>query len=188
MTTDVPVLAFTPAYVEQIDANFAAIAAVLNASSPNNTLRGNVSGGAANATDVTAAQVNGMLGVGSILFKASVNFNVANTDTVIPITLPAGYTRYLVAQVRISGASASLTTATCGVFTGAGGTGVAVVSAASAITVSSASENTANNAQSLTIASGVTQTITAANLYFRVGTAQGSAATGTVTIAITPVS
>lgn len=125
---------------------------------------------------------------GIIEFKASVNFNSANTDTALPITLPPGFTRYVVQSVRISGASQTLTTATAGAFTAAAGGGVAVVTAASAITVSTAADATNNNTQAMTVNNAATESYTAAILYFRVATAQGAAATGTVTIAITPMS
>jgi hypothetical protein len=126
--------------------------------------------------------------VGNVVFIASsVDFNSANTDTAIPITLPIGYTRYFVTQVRIASASASLTTATCGVFSATAAGGTAIVASGTAITVSTASENTANNAQSLTVATGATQSLNFATLYFRVQTPQGSAATGNVIIAIVPV-
>ena len=119
---------------------------------------------------------------------AAVNFNAANTDTSIPITLPPGFTRYRVTSIYISGASASLSTATFGVFTAAAGGGTAVVTGGSAITVTTASENTNNNAQAATLNNATTESYTAATLFFRVGTAQGSAATGNVTLMISPLS
>ena len=117
------------------------------------------------------------------------NFNSANTDTQIPVILPAGYTRYLVSTIRISGASASLTTATFGVFTATGGGGTTILTTTSC-TVSTASDGTANNLQS--VASGVsTVSFTLSgfpNLYFRVVAAEGSAATANVEIQIVPLS
>jgi hypothetical protein len=121
-------------------------------------------------------------------FKVSVNFNAGSTDTAIPITLPAGYTRYAIDFVRLSGASGTLTTATVGVFSSTGGGGTTIVTSG-AITVSTASEDTANNSQFFLIAAGATPiTFTGANVYVRVGTPQGSAATGTMTIGIIPAS
>jgi hypothetical protein len=153
------------------------------------TFKANVTSGSATPTDATVAQVTALLGVGNLVFVATgVNFNSANTDNAITIALPTGYTRYHIAQVRIVGASASLTTATCGVFSATAAGGTAIVASGTAITVSTASENTANNAQSLTIAAGgATQTLNFATLYFRVQTAQGSAATGSVVIALVPI-
>ena len=131
----------------------------------------------------------GVAGVATFLgaSTASVNFNSGNTDTAITITLPAGYTRFRMQSATITGASASLTTATAGLFTGAGGTGTAIVTGGSAITVNTGSDNTNNNLQALTIANTLTETYNVGTLYFRVGTAQGSAATATVTIWYIPV-
>src|ERR1051326_389854 len=135
----------------------------------------------------TTPCVQALVAPSQIIFTATgVNFNSATTDTTIPITLPTGFTRYVVATVRISGASASISTATAGVFTGAGATGQ-TVAATQAITVTTASDNANNNAMSLTLTNGSTESYTAANLFFRVTTAQGAAATGTVTIAIAPL-
>ena len=54
--------------------------------------------------------------VGQMQARASVNFNAGATDTAITITLPTGMTRYRVVACSISGASATLTTATAGLF------------------------------------------------------------------------
>lgn len=120
-----------------------------------------------------------------------VNFNSANTDNQIAITLPAGgFTRYTVGACRIDGASGTLTTATCGLFTAAAAGGVAIVASGSAITVNTASDNTNNNCQGLTIVNQNTEAYaiaTVPTLYFRVQNAQGSAATANVTVSITPL-
>lgn len=118
---------------------------------------------------------------------SGVNFNSANTDNAIALSLPSGFTRYLVTGCRICAASASLTTATCGLFTAAAAGGTAIVTGATAITVSTASESTNNNAQSLTIQQSSTATYLLSSiptLYFRVQTAQGSAATASVVLTI----
>lgn len=138
----------------------------------------------------TAADLKAIISPTTVCFTQTVNFNAGNTDTIFPITLPTGFTRYCVSSVRISGASASLTTATAGVFTASAGGGVAVVTAASAITVSSTADATNNNTMAVAINNSNTTTYTLAgnpNLYFRVATPQGSTATAGVTIAIAPV-
>jgi len=119
-------------------------------------------------------------------FAKTVNFN-AVADTQIPIILPNGCTRYQVTGVRISGASASLTTSQVGLFTAAAGGGVPVVASGTAVTVATASDATNNNSQSLTVANSGTESYTAASLFFRVTTPQGSAATGTVTVTVQPM-
>lgn len=125
-----------------------------------------------------------------IVIAHSVDFDTANADTIIPVVLPPGYTRYLVTSVRISHATHSLTTATAGVFTSPGAAGIAVVSGGTAITVSATADATNNNAMAFTINNGATISYTVSgipNLYLRVGAAEGAAATGTVTIGIAPL-
>jgi hypothetical protein len=122
--------------------------------------------------------------LGIALYSSSVlvNFNAGNTDTPIPITLLAPLTRYTVNQVRISGASGALSTATAGLFTAAAGAGVAIVTGGSAITVTTSADATNNNTQSMSVNNSDTESYTAATLFFRVATAQGVPATGNVTI------
>lgn len=116
-----------------------------------------------------------------------INFNAANTDTPININLPAGFTRYRIEQILLSGASASLSTATCGVFTAAAAGGTQVVGTGTAITVTSSSADTNNNMQSFTIIDQNTLAWNDPTLYFRVQTAQGSPATGNVSIGYQPL-
>jgi hypothetical protein len=116
-----------------------------------------------------------------------INFNSTNTDFPIAINLPAGYTRYRIENILISGASASLSTATCGVFTQAAGAGTPVVTSASAITVTQSANDTNNNMQSLTISDQNTMSLIDTTLFFRVQGAQGSPATGTVTVFYQPI-
>jgi hypothetical protein len=117
----------------------------------------------------------------------NVNFNAGNTDTVIPINLPLGYTRYRVEQIFISGASASIATATCGVFTAAGAGGVSIVTAGTAITVNQTGSDVPNNMQSLPVNNSLTQYFIDGVLYFRVGTAQGAPATASVSVYYQPL-
>ena len=137
---------------------------------------------------VTAAALNvGAAPVGLLsVHLTAVNFNSANTDNAATIVLPTGYTRYRLQNVAISGASASITTATIGVFTdaAAGGTTMA---ANQAITVSTASENTNNNGMTLTLTNNATTNFNDTAIFVRIGTAQGSAATANVTISYFPL-
>lgn len=116
-----------------------------------------------------------------------INFNSGNTDNAIPITLPPGVTNYRVVNVQIANASASISTATFGVFSATGGGGTAIMAAGQVITVTSSAANANNNAQTATPATANTESYNFATLYFRVGTAQGSAATGDVIITISPL-
>ena len=119
--------------------------------------------------------------------KQGINFNSTNSDNTLLINLPAGYTKYRVEKIIISGATASLSTATCSVWTQASGLGSAVVASGSAITVTQTLDDTNNNMQSLTIANQNTMSLIETTLYFRVQTAQGSAALGNVTILYEPL-
>jgi hypothetical protein len=116
------------------------------------------------------------------LVKVTVDFNSANTDNAVPITIPTGYSRYVIAGVRISGASASLSGATFGVFTAVGAGGTAIVASGTSATVTTSSENTLNNLQTPGLAISTAQSLTYTTLYFRVQTAKGSAATAIVAI------
>ena len=137
----------------------------------------------------TVKQVADYVSTGTIAIKLSgVNFNSANTDNAIAIALPTGITRYMVSAVLLNKASASISTATCGLFTAAAGGGMANVTGESAITVTATTANTNNNSQSLTVNSAATEAYDVATLFFRVGTAQGSPATADVIIHIRPLS
>lgn len=127
---------------------------------------------------------------GRLAFTVSVNFNTTG-DTEIPLALsPGGSSRYLVNSVIISGASHTLATAAGGMFTASGGGGVAVVTAASPITVSSSTDATTDNTQLMTVNFPDTRSYTLAgqsSLFFRLATAEGTAATGNVTVIVTPL-
>lgn len=113
-----------------------------------------------------------------------VNFNSANTDNAIALS-PLPVTRWTIGATRISNASHTLTTATAGVFTSTGGGGVAI-SADQALTVSATTPGSANSVQGLTSAVGTTM-FNDTTLQFRVGTAEGAAATADVCVEIIPL-
>ncbi len=115
-------------------------------------------------------------------YTTGVNLNSANTDTAITIILPNGITNYRINNIFIqnTGTTASLTTATGGVFSSTGGGGVSI-SANQAL--SGLTSNAINTATNLIGLGGVTAiALNPTTLYFRVGTAQGAAATGNVYI------
>lgn len=113
----------------------------------------------------------------------TVNFNSANTDTAFNIpALPSGYAHWQLQGATISGASASLTTATFGIFTAAATGGTALVTNPTACTVSTASEDTANNMQQPAIINNSNQSHNQSQVFFRVITPQGSAATAKVAL------
>jgi hypothetical protein len=134
---------------------------------------------------VSAAQSWPAVTIGG--YVDNVNFNSANTDTAITITLPVGVSNYKINSVLIANASASLTTATAGLFTAVGGGGTSIVTGGSAITVSSSSVATNNNMQLLTVNNANTESYNSSTLYFRVTTGQGSTAIGSVIVYINPL-
>ena len=107
-------------------------------------------------------------------------------DTAIAIPLPAGITRYRVAKVTALNPSVSLTSAQAGLFTSTGGGGAALCAAQALSGLTTNAANTAGNAIDLTRAASDATFFTAATLYFRITTAQGSAATVDVVIEIQP--
>ena len=115
-----------------------------------------------------------------------VDFNSAQTDYQINIPLPAGFTRYTIHRVHITQASAPFKQATAGIFSSLGGRGSTIV-ANTAVTVTSALENTKGNLMSMPVALGLTNSLNFPNLQFRVGTAEGSSRTADVSVVYMPV-
>jgi hypothetical protein len=118
--------------------------------------------------------------------QTGINFNVTNTDYTFAITLPPGFTRYMFDAAIISNASHSLSTATCTVNTATGAAGTALVTSATSVTITATADATANNAQILAATTAANDTsfqvVNTPNLYFRVQTSEGAAATATVAI------
>jgi hypothetical protein len=127
---------------------------------------------------VTPAQARSEIdadnGYGLIGALSSVDCNVGPADT----SITTGSTRYRIDKVVIFSASISLTTATCGLFTAAGGAGTTIAAdqAMSALTSSSKYDDL-----SLEAVVG-TDAFTSGTIYFRIGTPQGAAATCSVRI------
>lgn len=157
--------------------------------------------------DVAASNTSSTLNIGGVLqangtdgpanfvspaggaFSRNVDFNTSG-DTGMFITLPTGYTRFQINSVVLSGASHSLTTATCGLFTAASGGGVAIVTGGSTITLSATANATNHNSQALTVNNSGTLTYNSASnliLFFNIANPEGTAATATVTILYTPL-
>ena len=91
----------------------------------------------------------------------------ASTDLVIPVQNSANYS---VSNVIVTNASASLSSATIGLYPGANAQGTAIVAAATALSANTA----ASVVNQLTVASTATQA--GQNLYVRIGTAQTATA------------
>lgn len=120
-------------------------------------------------------------------FADLVDFNSANTDTPIAISLPGGVTRYRISSVMIANPSAILSSSTFGLFTAAAGGGSAIVASATANTIASAAENTNNNMMSPTVINSASESFNLTTLYFRVQTAQGAPGKASVIIHIVPL-
>jgi hypothetical protein len=118
---------------------------------------------------------------------AAVNFNATQTDFAINIDLPPGFTRYRVSAVMISGATATLTTSTIGVFTAGSAGGVAVVASGTAVTVNQTTADTVNNIQVFTIVNQNLIAFSSTVLFFRVQNPQGSPALASVSVFYDPL-
>jgi len=119
-----------------------------------------------------------------------VNFNSANTDNAINISLPTGFTRYLINSVRTVNCTGTLNAVTIGVFTATGGGGTAVVTGGSGVGVTTGSDTTNGNAGANTVNNPNTlayKLTDVPTIYYRVQNAQGTATTGTVILQITPI-
>lgn len=117
-----------------------------------------------------------------------VNLNSANTDTDIQIRLPLGSAIYRLNSIFIinNGATASLTTATGGLFTGTGGAGLALAANQALSAITSNIINTDANMMALTATIGARTWLGSTTLRFRVGTAQGAASSADVYIFANP--
>ena len=152
------------------------------------TMKGNNTAGTADPADLTVTQVAALLSNPIVTASIAVDFNAANTDFAIPV--PAHLNRYWVAFCIVSneGTTASLTTARGGLFTATGGGGIAL-SADQALSGITSKTDDANNSLMRASAAPVARLTRGGtpNLYWRTSTAQGAAATGTVTVAFMPL-
>jgi len=123
---------------------------------------------AAFTSTVSGAQVKFV-----IAKKTGANMN-STADQTMAVTIPSGHTTYVIDKIEVTNASTSLTTAAGGFYTAASKGGTAIV----ANTQVYSSLTAAGKVLNPTIA--VTDTETAATLYFSLTTAQGSAATADI--------
>jgi hypothetical protein len=115
------------------------------------------------------------------VISSNVNFNSV-ADTAIPITVFAP--RWIITSVEITACTGSVITAAhFGVFTSTGGGGTAIVTNTVG-TITTGGDNSANNTQLLSPATGFTQSFNLSQIYFRVITAQGSAASCNVNVVL----
>lgn len=138
-----------------------------------------------NTSDVSGSAIIRPISGVTRYCQLNVNFNVGATDTAIAIS-PLQSGRYIVNSIRLNNASASISTATVGVFTGLGGTGQ-TVAANQAITVTATATDANNNTMALTLTNAATEAYNDTALQIRVGTPQGSAATADLCVYIFPL-
>lgn len=126
--------------------------------------------------DLTAVAARSTLGVlagyGLLGSSTGVDCNSAATDTAISMAS----SRYRIDKVVADNASISLTTATGGCFTAAGGAGTTIAADQALSALTAATKFDDLTLQAIT----GTDVFTSATLYFRIGTAQGAAATADV--------
>jgi len=113
-----------------------------------------------------------------IALQLQINVNSANTDIIVPLNLLPG-ANFIVRQINFNNASISLTTATIGVFTAAAGGGTAIMAnaALSSLTAPTVNFDATVSAAAQALVLNQATLSNPNNLYIRVGTAQGAAAT-----------
>jgi hypothetical protein len=119
-------------------------------------------------------------------YVGDVNLNSANTDNGIQITSLWANWMLHSCLVKNKGTTASLTTATVGLFTATGGGGTTLAANQALNAITSNAVNTDRNLTGLTLSVPFVWR-NQETLYFRVGTAQGTAATADVYVFIQPL-
>lgn len=157
----------------------------------NSTIKCRTTAGTGAPEDCTGANVAAIATSQFLFTTVAIDFNTTNTDYPVTITLPTGYTKFILASIRTvnTGTTASLTTATYGVWTGAGETGTAIVTSGavlSAITTNAPATNAAYVVSSLAVG-GTAYFNSGTTFYYRMKTAQGAAASGTAIFQLIPI-
>jgi len=133
-----------------------------------------------------AAKLND-LGRISMLAKG-IDFNAATGDTVVPVVLPQGVSRYRVLEVLVANATQVPAAAQLGLYTGALQTGAVIASDQSLDGITTTDPNSSGNAMTLTLNNPSGTILDAASLYLNIGTLNGSALVADVQIVISPFS
>lgn len=115
----------------------------------------------------------------------AVNANLVG-DTPLVVPLPPGVTRYRFRRVTCLAPSTVLVAAQAALYNASGGGGTAICSPQALSGLTSSSPGVAGNAIDLTLALAQSIFFIAGTIYFRITTAQGSAATLDVAIVIEP--
>jgi len=126
--------------------------------------------------NANSANTDYQLQVGQILnFAGATGTPVVSAVQIYPSTWVAGQT-YNVQQVQYNNPSTSLTTATAGVFSAVSAGSVTIVASAALSGLTSTAVNAGGSLLNASLNNANT-VYNQANLYFRIGTAQGAAAT-----------
>jgi hypothetical protein len=126
--------------------------------------------------NANSATTDYQLQVGQVLnFAGATGTPVVSTVPIYPSTWVAGQS-YMISQIQYNNPSTSLTTATAGVFSAVSAGGVTIVTSAALSGLTSTSVNATGSLVIPTLANQAT-VYTQANQFFRIGTAQGAAAT-----------
>jgi hypothetical protein len=126
--------------------------------------------------NANSATTDYQLQVGQILnFAGATGTPVVSTVPIYPSTWVAGQS-YMISQIQYNNPSTSLTTATAGVFSAVAAGGVTIVTSAALSGLTSTAVNATGSLVIPTLANQTT-VYTQANQFFRIGTAQGAAAT-----------
>lgn len=153
-----------------------------------NTIKGNRTGSTANVSDLTVANLQGLLGLTTVNYVATgINFNSV-ADTPVVLTVPTGFTRAKLITYVVSNPSHSLSTAAIGVFTSTAGGGTTLLGATTLTSLTATADATGANSLYLAATSGsascIVSALTSSTIYIRVTTAEGAAATADVTLTI----
>lgn len=152
-----------------------------------NTIKGNDSGSTATVEDLTIPEVHAMLQTTNVtVFASAIAFSVSSTDTTLAVVLPAGFSNYVINGIRICNAGNTLASATVSLWTGAGMTGVQVITS-TAVTVVTATISVNNNAQLIQPAPLNTQATNVTTIYFRVMTGSTAVTTADVLLTYAPL-
>lgn len=152
------------------------------------SLKGNSTGSTGAVTDLTVAQVQGMLlPFATTIILRGVDLNVLG-DTVFTVPLPSGITRYQIVYAwRLNGSIAVINTAEFGIYTAPSQGGLVLLGQ----TLVGLTSNTVGAAGSMIYS--VTNNVNTAfynqsALYLNVGTVQGAAATCDIVLIVQPMS
>jgi len=133
-----------------------------------------------------AAKLND-LGRISILVRG-VNFNSATGDTIVPMVLPQGVSRYRILEAIVGNPTQIPAAAQLGLYTGALQTGTIIAADQPLTGITTAAPNASGNAMALSLNNPTGMTLNAASLYLNIGALNGSALVADVQIVIAPFS